>query len=153
MASARWMTSPTSVCAPPRACSALPDGTLARQMLAPHVSASAGCALAGPTAEARSAARLDFTRARDGAAFILRLHPDCLRENGQAVAALVRGFFAEGGMHIQFNVVDTALLQDALDHPARYQDLVVRVAGWSARFVYFPRDTQECVIGQMEHRL
>ena len=91
--------------------------------------------------------------ARDGAAFIQRLHPSSFQNDGQAVAALIRGYFAAGGMHIQFNVVDTALLNEAQNHPEQYQDLVVRVAGWSARFVELTREIQDCVIGQTEHRL
>ena len=138
---------------PSHACSALPDGTHARQVLAPHMGASAGRAQGGPTAEACSAARLDYSLARDGAAFIQRLHPSSFQNDGQAVAALIRGYFAAGGMHIQFNVVDTALLNEAQNHPEQYQDLVVRVAGWSARFVELTREIQDCVIGQTEHRL
>ena len=138
---------------PHRACAALPDGTHGRQVLAPHVGASAGRALAGPTAEALSAAKLDYTQARDGAAFILRLHPQCFHDEGEAVAALIHGYFAAGGLHIQFNVVDTAQLLDAQRHPELHQDLVVRVAGWSTRFVHLWREAQDCVIAQTEHHV
>ena len=40
-----------------------------------------------------------------------------------------------GGMQLQVNVVDQAVLRDAYEHPERYPNLIVRVGGFSARFV------------------
>ena len=130
--------------------SALPDGTLAKHPLSMHICPSAGQARNGPTAAVLSAAKLDYLPARDGAAFSLTVSPDSLRSEAdrEKMAALIRTLFAAGGMHVQFNVVDADALCDAREHPACHQDLVVRVSGYSSRFVELPGEIQELVIGR-----
>jgi formate C-acetyltransferase len=79
-----------------------------------------------------------------------RFLPQVLEGEGgvRALTALVRGYFAQQGHHIQFNVVDTATLRDAQAHPERYRDLLVRVAGYSDYFVDIGRDLQEEIIAR-----
>ncbi|UCG06490.1 MAG: hypothetical protein JSV83_21720 [Desulfobacterales bacterium] len=55
--------------------------------------------------------------------------------------------------HIQFNVVDKQTLEDAQDRPEAYQDLIVRVAGYSAYFVELSKGLQDHIIDRTEHRL
>ena len=50
------------------------------------------------------------------------------------IMGLVRGYFSQGGMQVQFNVMDAALLEDARANPEKYPDLVVRISGYSAYF-------------------
>jgi pyruvate-formate lyase len=45
-----------------------------------------------------------------------------------------------------FTVVDRDRLVEAQKNPKRYQDLTVRVTGFSARFVVLPKDTQDEII-------
>ena len=66
------------------------------------------------------------------------------------LAALIRSYFDRKGMEIQFNVVDRATLLDAQAHPAQYQDLVVRVAGYSANFTKLSKDVQDDLISRTE---
>ena len=40
-------------------------------------------------------------------------------------------------------VVDSGALEDAMVHPEKYPDLIVRVSGFSAVFVNLKRTTQE----------
>jgi formate C-acetyltransferase len=49
-------------------------------------------------------------------------------------------------LYVQFNVVDREKLIEAQKHPEAYQDLIVRVTGFSARFVVLPKDTQDEII-------
>ena len=58
-----------------------------------------------------------------------------------------------GGQHVQFNVIDTAVLRDARRHPDPYGDPVVRVAGFSVLFTTIDRVLQEDVIERTEHRV
>ena len=53
-------------------------------------------------------------------------------------------------MHVQFNIVDRTTLEDARDHPERYPDLMVRVAGFSALFTSLDPDLQEDIIARTE---
>jgi len=63
----------------------------------------------------------------------------------------VRSYFRMDGHHIQFNVVDAALLREAQKHPEDYRDLIVRVAGYSDYFNDLGSDLQEEIISRTEH--
>jgi len=52
--------------------------------------------------------------------------------------------------HVQFNVVNNELLKEAQLHPEKHQDLMVRVAGYSAYFVDLPTEVQDHVIARTE---
>ena len=56
-----------------------------------------------------------------------------------------------GGQEIQFNVVNAATLKDAQANPENYKDLIIRVAGYSARFIELARDLQNDIIARTEH--
>ena len=66
----------------------------------------------------------------------------------QKLAGLIRTYFKLGGHHIQFNVIGTETLREAQEHPERFRDLLVRVAGYSDYFVDMGRDLQEEVIAR-----
>ena len=59
-----------------------------------------------------------------------------------------RPYFDNDGYHIQFNVLDTAILRDAQKHPENYRDLVVRVAGFSAFFTKLAPGVQDEIIAR-----
>lgn len=69
------------------------------------------------------------------------------------LCGLVRTYFALGGHHIQFNVIDTKTLKLAQQHPDDYRNLLVRVAGYSDYFVDLDRDHQEEIISRTEQEL
>jgi trans-4-hydroxy-L-proline dehydratase len=64
---------------------------------------------------------------------------------------LVRAYFALGGHHIQFNVVDSETLRAAQRHPQEYRNLIVRVAGYSDYFCDLSRALQDEIIARTEH--
>ena len=64
--------------------------------------------------------------------------------------ALIRGYFDQKGMHMQFNVVDRETLLDAQKHPEKYKHLVVRVAGYSALFTTLSKSLQDDIIRRTE---
>jgi formate C-acetyltransferase len=55
--------------------------------------------------------------------------------------------------HVQFNTVSTEALLEAQEHPEKYRDLVVRVAGYSALFVTLDKVTQDDIIRRTSHEL
>ena len=69
------------------------------------------------------------------------------------LAALLRGFFDLKGWHVQFNTISTEVLKDAIAHPEKYPDLIVRVAGYSALFVALDPALQRDIIARMEHAI
>ena len=131
---------------------ATPDGRLAGTPIADGVSPAAGCDVNGPTAAANSVAKLDHGIASNGTLFNMKFHPSALKGASgiEAFIALIRAFFDQKGMHMQFNVVSRETLKDAQLHPENYKNLVVRVAGDSALFTTLSRSLQDDIINRTE---
>lgn len=131
---------------------ATPDGRYAHTPVADGVSPSAGKDVNGPTAAATSVARLDHFIASNGTLFNQKFHPSALfgREGLEKFVALIRSYFDQKGMHMQFNVVDRETLLDAQKNPEKYSHLVVRVAGYSALFVTLSKALQDDIIRRTE---
>lgn len=129
---------------------ATPDGRLANTPIADGVGPVAGRDVHGPTATANSVARLDHFIASNGTLFNQKFHPSALSgmEGLQKFVALIRSFFDQKGMHMQFNVVSRETLLDAQAHPENYKNLVVRVAGYSALFTTLSRSLQDDIINR-----
>ena len=73
------------------------------------------------------------------------------RDFPRKLAKIVDTFMLRGGMEVQINVVDTDTLLKAQKEPQDYQDLVVRIAGYSDYFVNLSKEMQEDVITRTEH--
>ncbi len=129
-----------------------PDGRKAGEPVSEGISPVQGSDRKGIAAVLRSVAKCDWDKT-GGALLNQKLTPDLLEgaENNKKVARLIRTFFNMGGHHIQFNVVSTELLREALARPADFQDLMVRVAGYSDYFVNLPRGLQEEIIARTIH--
>jgi len=121
-------------------------------ILAANFSPSPGTDKRGPTAVIRSHCAVDFSRLPCGTALDLKILPQSVKgETGlQALVGLMRSFVQLGGIFMQTDVVDNALLRDAQDHPEKYPNLSVRIAGWSARFATLSRDWQDMIINRTE---
>ncbi|MGI6062599.1 glycyl radical protein [Blautia sp.] len=131
---------------------ATPDGRYAHTPVADGVSPSAGKDVNGPTAAATSVSRLDHFIVSNGTLFNQKFHPSALagREGLEKFVALIRSYFDQKGMHVQFNVVDRDTLLDAQKNPEKYKHLVVRVAGYSALFTTLSRSLQDDIIRRTE---
>jgi len=128
---------------------ALPNGKKAGVALTDgSLSAMPGTDIEGATALVMSATKGNDPVKWSSTHMNMKLPPDQLntRQGRDAVLNLVRTLFANGGYHIQFNVLDTELLRDAQKHPENYRDLVVRVAGFSAFFTQLHVGVQNEVI-------
>ncbi len=132
---------------------ALPSGRKAGEPLAASLGPANGCDRLGPTAMLHSVTRVDSRLMPNGCAVNLRFDPRNLSgEEGPAnLAALMRGYFAQGGMQVQFNIIDPEVLEDARRHPGKYPGLVVRVAGYCAYFDDLPDATKDEIIARTIH--
>jgi pyruvate-formate lyase len=74
-------------------------------------------------------------------------------EDLDRLAALIRGYFSQGGHHVQFNIIDRRILEDAIAHPEQHGDLIIRVAGYSDYFVLLSPDIQQEILSRTEHGL
>ena len=134
---------------------ATPDGRKDAEPLADGISPSQGTGKEGPTAIIRSVTKLPTIEMTGGQLLNLRITNVVLgtEEGRKKLAALIRTLFQLDGWHVQFNCVSTKVLRDAMAHPERYKDLIVRVAGYSAQFVSLDPVLQLDIISRMEHDL
>ena len=102
-----------------------------------------------------SVAKLPQVRCSAGTLLNQRFNPSCFSriDHLKKIAALVKTYFSQGGMHIQFNVVSADTLRDAQAHPEKYSDLLIRVAGSSALFINLDRAVQDEIIARTEQNL
>ncbi len=128
---------------------ATPNGRRAHAPESDGSSPSQGADRKGPTAVMKSVAKMDQVRT-SGTLLNQRFLPSTLAgDRGvDALAGLVRGYFALDGHHVQFNVVDTATLRKAQANPGEYRNLLVRVAGYSDYFVDLDLRHQEEIIAR-----
>ncbi len=133
---------------------ATPDGRRAGAWLSEGVSPVQGHDRRGPTAAMRSVAKLDHART-NGTLLNIKISPSSVQNDRDLhkLAALIRGYFSQGGHHVQFNIVDRAILLEAMEHPERHRHLLIRVAGYSDYFTLLSRDIQLEILSRAEHGL
>ena len=130
---------------------ATPNGRFAHLPESDGTSPSQGADRKGPTSVIKSLSKMDQVKS-GGTLLNQRFLPDVLKTDDDLdrLSGLVRTYFALGGHHIQFNVVDTATLRKAQSHPDEYRNLLVRVAGYSDYFVDLDAAHQEEIISRRE---
>jgi len=104
----------------------------------------------GITTAMNSCVSLDYSVVSGGATTMWDLAPEFATP--EIVKAVLKRFLADGGMIFQGNTTSVAELEDALQHPERYPALIVRVGGFSARFVTLSRELQQEIVTRYRHR-
>ncbi len=134
---------------------ATPDGRRAGMPLADGAGASQGREKAGPTASVLSTTKWNHAPALGGLVHNVKFAKRTFRspEELGRLRHLIETYMRRGGFELQVNVVDSETLRDAQAHPERYQDLLVRVAGYSDYFVHLGAKMQGEVIQRTEHAL
>ena len=134
---------------------ATPDGRLAGTPIADAASPVQGRDKNGPTAILASSLCYDHSKYMDGVCLNIRLHPTSLKRDDGIIKLrdMVKTYMSKGGAETQFNVVSTETLRKAQETPEEYQNLVVRIAGYSAYFVELTKDCQNDVISRHENAI
>jgi len=133
---------------------ALPTGRQAGLPLTDgSVSAMPGTDVEGPTAFINSAARALDTVNFGANHCNMKFHPGALEgpAGTRMLESLIKSYCDQGGSHIQFNCVKAETLIEAQKDPAKYRDLVVRVAGFSAFFTRLDKAVQDEIIKRTEY--
>jgi len=130
---------------------ATPDGRKAGIPLSEGISPVQGADRQGPTAVLKSAAKMDHART-GGTLLNVKFNPQVLEgdEDLNKLVQLIRSYFRLDGHHIQFNVITRQTLVKAQQHPEQYQDLIVRVAGYSDYFTDLGLALQNEIIARTE---
>lgn len=113
---------------------ALPSGRLAERPLSNGASPRTGVDRLGPTASLNSASHV--TTPANGLVVNQMLDPRLVAGLGgrRLMDGLLRGYFDQGGVQVQFNVLDPDMLRAAKRDPEAHRGLVVRISGYSAYF-------------------
>lgn len=109
----------------------------------------------GPLSVIQSFTKPDLGHVINGGPLTMEFHDSVFRDEESIwkVAGLVRSFVLMGGHQLQLNSVNREILLDAQKHPENYQNLIVRVWGWSAYFVQLDKKYQDHVIARQEFQL
>jgi pyruvate-formate lyase len=121
---------------------ASPDGRKAGTPYANANNPSMGADRNGLTAMINSLLKMP-TDNNAGTVQNLRLTRELFQSSREKVHALIESYFDRGGAQFMITVVGKDDLARAMDDPAQYKDLIVRVGGFSARFVDLPKDVQK----------
>ncbi len=134
---------------------ASPDGRRKGESLGANYSISLFARPDGPFSIVQSMARPDLTKTINGGPLTLEFHDGMFRsEDATAkVGRFVRQFILQGGHQLQLNAVNADTLRAAQKDPEAYQQLIVRVWGWSAYFVELDQCYQDHVIARQEYSL
>jgi pyruvate-formate lyase len=73
----------------------------------------------------------------------LRFTRETFRNSREKILAVIENYFERGGAHLMISVVGREDLYNAMQNPAEYKDLIVRIGGLSARFINLKKDVQQ----------
>ena len=132
-----------------------PDGRKAGEPFGPGSNPLHGRDINGALAVMNTIAKLPFDYASDGISFTFAITPTTLGkdENTQIdnLTNILDGYFMQTGHHINVNIFNRELLEDAMEHPEKYPQLTIRVSGYAVNFVKLTREQQLDVIHRTIH--
>ena len=132
-----------------------PDGRKAGAPFGPGANPLHGRDTNGALAVMNSIAKLPFEAAEDGISYTFAITPSTLGktldDQIENLVNMLDGFFAQTGHHINVNVFDRSLLEDAMKHPEKYPQLTIRVSGYAVKFTSLTREQQLDVINRTIH--
>ena len=109
----------------------------------------------GPTAVLKTMSKIPQDRYK-GIQLNQRLPVSLMRESGEkgfkTWTDYMTAWHSLNIDHVQFNVVSNEDMLAAQAEPDNYEDLIVRIAGYSARFISLPKNAQDSIIARTEQK-
>jgi pyruvate-formate lyase len=126
---------------------ASPDGRKANTYMNPGNNPVGGMDRQGPTALMNSLVKPD-PAIHAGAVQNVKFSKELFREKRNILEALLRTYFKSGGTQAMLTVISKGDLEEAMKHPEKYANLIVRVGGFSERFVNLDPETQREILSR-----
>ena len=127
-----------------------PDGRKIGEPLAPGANPMHGRDRSGALAAMKSISHIDYEDCRDGISYTFSMIPSALGKTDdirvQNLTAMLDGYSGYEAHHTNINIMDRAVLEDAMEHPENYPQLTIRVSGYAVNFIKLDRPHQLEVI-------
>ena len=132
-----------------------PDGRRAGEPFGPGANPLHGRDSNGALAVMNTIAKLPYEYSEDGISFTFSITPAALGKDEDTkinnLVSMLDGYFKQTGHHINVNVFNRELLEDAMEHPENYPQLTIRVSGYAVNFIKLTREQQLDVINRTIH--
>lgn len=131
------------------------DGRLVGEALSTSLAPSHGIKVDGVLSVLKSYSVIDYSRIMNGGPITIELSPSVFNsdEGIKKLAQLLKYFVKLGNQQLQLNVLDSAVLEDAIKHPEKHRNLIVRVWGWSGYFTELAPEYQQHVLNRHKYNL
>jgi len=135
-----------------RETAATPDGRHKGEIIAYSVSPMQGRDFNGLTALLNSISKFPTKRTPGTTSAIVEVDPKLFTDkNISALTDILISASKKGLQNVQFNTVDADTLIDAKKYPEKYNNLAVRVSGFSQKFNLLVPELQDHIIGRTKH--